>query len=76
MASKVAASGHPDRKLFLAMTGDYRPHGSLALTGKDGGPLEIEKVSTFTHLSDVELEQYIANLMAAESASGGVAQDT
>ena len=33
---------HQDRKLFLEMTGDYKPRGALALTGEDGGPIEID----------------------------------
>lgn len=35
-------SGHQDRKLFFEMTGDYRPRGTVALTGEDGGPIMIE----------------------------------
>ena len=34
--------GHRDRRLFLEMTGDYKPRGALALTGEDGGPIEID----------------------------------
>jgi len=45
MAGMADPRAHPDRKLFLEMTGDYRPKGALALTGEDGGPLEIEYVN-------------------------------
>lgn len=48
---------HQDRKLFLEITGQYKPSGKVELTGEDGGPIDVREVS---ELSDEELERIAA----------------
>lgn len=64
VASTADTYAHSDRKLFLEMTGDYRPRGSLALTGKDGGPIQTEDVG----LTDDERANRITALLDAARA--------
>ena len=33
---------HPDRKMFLEITGDYKTKSAFAVTGEDGGPVEVD----------------------------------
>jgi hypothetical protein len=56
---------NPDRKMFLEMTGDYKPKGQVALTAPNGGPLQIQTADQFEDLSDEQLDQLISNLQAA-----------
>lgn len=45
VATTPEPNAHSDRKLFFEMTGDYRPRGTMAITGdEDGGPLTIDLV--------------------------------
>jgi hypothetical protein len=44
VASMPDPKAHQDRKLFLEMTGDYKPKGNVSLTGPDGDPLIIRIV--------------------------------
>ncbi|RPI64255.1 MAG: hypothetical protein EHM48_01150 [Planctomycetaceae bacterium] len=53
---------HPDRRMFLEMTGDYKPKGQMALTGENGGPVQHQGASDFDDLSDAELDQAILNM--------------
>lgn len=48
VATQWDAKAHPDRKLFLELTGQYKPAGKLALTGEDGGPVDYREVSELT----------------------------
>ena len=56
---------HPDRRMFLEMTGDYKPKGQLALTNPAGGPVQLESIDEFADLNDEQLDQVIDNLEAA-----------
>lgn len=56
---------HPDRRMFLEITGVYRPKAMTALVGADGGPVQTQEVSDFEDMSDDELDQVIRNLSAA-----------
>src|SRR3990172_6309321 len=74
MAAMRDPTAHGDRKLFLQMTGDYRPREALELTGKDGEPIELLDLGSFTQLSEDEIDQLISNLEAVQNAvSGGTA---
>jgi hypothetical protein len=55
---------HPDRKMFLEMTGDYKQKSVTALTGENGGPVEFEDVG----LTDEERSQRIVALLEAARA--------
>jgi len=46
VATMPEPSAHSDRKLFFEMTGDYRPRGTVSLTGEDGGPIVIEALDS------------------------------
>lgn len=52
VATQWDAKSHQDRKLFLEMTGQYKPAGKVELTGEGGGPVDVRDVS---ELSDDEL---------------------
>jgi len=41
VAKRKNPESHRDRKLFLEMTGDYKPRRAMELMGEDGGPIEI-----------------------------------
>lgn len=56
---------HPDRRMFLEMTGDYKPKGQIALTNPDGGPVQLEDVTDYSDLDDEQLDRAIDNLEAA-----------
>ncbi|HJW90252.1 MAG TPA: hypothetical protein VJ436_06395 [Anaerolineales bacterium] len=58
--------GHRDRRLFLEMTGDYKPRGALALTGEDGGPIEIDLEMDYRR----DMAELAAILMAARAGEG------
>jgi hypothetical protein len=45
---------HPDRKMFLEMTGDYRPKQAIEASGPGGGPVETRNVN-LSGLSDADL---------------------
>lgn len=68
VASMIDPRGYNDRRLFLELIGDYKAKGELALTGGDGGPVEILGGFDVSKLSDEELEQLLANLRAVEAA--------
>lgn len=57
---------HQDRKLFLEMTGQYKPKGAIEMSGGDGEPIEYRNVG---ELSDEELER-----IARGGSRGVVAQ--
>lgn len=40
VAKTADAKAHQDRKLFLELTGQYKPAGKVELTGADGEPVE------------------------------------
>ena len=65
VASDPDPKAHPDRRMFLEITGDYKPKGQVALTNPSGGPLQLEQVNEFTDLDDEQLEHVIANLQTA-----------
>lgn len=54
VATQADARAHQDRKLFLEMTGQYKPAGKVELTGEGGGPIDVREVG---ELSDEELER-------------------
>ena len=57
VATDADAKAHQDRKLFLEMTGQYKPAGKMELTGEGGGPIDVRDVG---ELSDEELERIAA----------------
>lgn len=70
VASTHDPGAHNDRKLFLEMSGDYKPRQAMELSGANGGPVHTLAVADLAGLSDAELEQFIANLQAIERAAG------
>jgi len=58
-ATNPDPKSHPDRKLALEMLGDYRPKQATELTGKDGGPVQVD----VGVLSDEERAGRIAALL-------------
>jgi len=54
VATQADAKAHQDRKLFLELTGQYKPAGKMELTGEGGGPIDVREVG---ELSDDELER-------------------
>ena len=58
--------GHPDRRLFLELTGDYTPRQKVEQSGPEGGPIS-HKVDVVETMSEAELDQLIANLQTALS---------
>ena len=45
VATTPEPGAHSDRKLFFEMTGDYRPRGTVAVTGgEEGEPLSIQVI--------------------------------
>lgn len=65
VASSPDPKAHPDRRMFLEMTGDYKPKGQIALSNPDGGPVQLEAVSDFEDLEDTDLDRLIDNLEGA-----------
>jgi len=62
---------HQDRRMFLEMTGDYRPRQAIEASGPGGGPVEIRNDDIdLSGLSDEELAQMagIAGKLRANSA--------
>lgn len=57
VATQNDAKAHQDRKLFLEMTGQYKPRGALEMMGEDGGPIEYREAD---ELSDDELARIAA----------------
>lgn len=57
VATQANSKAHQDRKLFLEMTGQYKPAGKVEVTGEDGGPIEYRDVN---ELSDEELARIAA----------------
>lgn len=57
VATQADAKAHQDRKLFLELTGQYKPAGKVELTGDGGGPIDVREVG---ELSDEELERIAA----------------
>lgn len=64
VATQADPKAHQDRKLFLEMTGQYKPRGTVELMGEDGGPIEYRDVN---ELSDEELAR-----IATGGSSGAV----
>jgi hypothetical protein len=62
---------HQDRRLFLEMTGDYQPKGTVAMTGAGGGPVDVNLIGVIGEMDDAQLEQFIRNCQAAEGGAGG-----
>jgi len=69
VASDPDPKAHPDRRMFLEMTGDYKPKGQVALTNPVGGSV-LESVDHYKDLDDDDLEQVITNLQAAARIAG------
>lgn len=70
VASTPSPLSHPDRKMYLEMTGDYKPKAQTVLTGANDGPITFD----FSELSDAELERIAAGAVSSEHpspASGG-----
>jgi hypothetical protein len=44
VARRPDPSAHQDRRLFLEITKIYQPKGQVALTGEDGGPVDVVHV--------------------------------
>lgn len=63
VATTPDPKGHPDRRLFLELTGDYTPKQKVEQSGPEGGPIS-HKVDTDS-LSEAELDQLILNLQTA-----------
>lgn len=70
VASTPDPQSHPDRKLYLEMTGDYKPRQALEMTGAEGGPVRTLNLGDVASLSDDELERFIANLQAITGDAG------
>ena len=73
VAKRKDPEAHRDRKLFLEMTGDYKPRQVRELTGEGGGPIDFKE--TFGELSDEELDQLIKNLHM-DSQKAGKSKET
>jgi hypothetical protein len=65
VAKLADPKAHPDRRMFLEMTGDYKPKGQIALTNPAGGPVQLEQIDDYADLNDEQLEQVIDNLAVA-----------
>jgi hypothetical protein len=61
VASMPDPKANPDRRMFLEMTGDYKPKGQVALSNPDGSPM-LGGDGYLNTLSDEELESVIRNL--------------
>ena len=68
VAVRKDPEAHRDRKLFLEMTGDYKPRQVREMTGEGGGPIDFRE--TFGELSDEELDQLIKNLHMDSQKTG------
>jgi len=71
VASSTDPRAHPDRRMFLEMTGDYSPKGTVALTGAAGGPIGLAHgidAASLAELSDEELDtlERIAGRLAGD----------
>ncbi len=68
----VASSHDPkaasDRRVFLEMVGDYKPKSAMAVTGEDGGPIEVD-IETLGARRWAEIAPLLAQLN--EEAQGG-----
>lgn len=69
VAKQPDAKSYQDRKLFLEITGQYKPTGKMELTGEDGEPIEFKRASELT-------DEELANIAAgggpgASAASAG-----
>jgi hypothetical protein len=42
VASSRDTSAHSDRKLFLEMTGDYKPRSGISISGDNGGAVQVK----------------------------------
>jgi hypothetical protein len=62
------AKAHQDRKLFLEMTGQYKPKGSVEVTGEDGEPIEFRNAN---ELSDDELARIATGSGVGVAAPAG-----
>ncbi len=70
VASKDEASGFNDRQMLLKITGVIKDKVQMEHVGPYGGPVLVEGAIAFGDLADDELERVIANLQAAERATG------
>jgi hypothetical protein len=72
VASSRDTSAHSDRKLFLEMTGDYRPRSGISISGEGGGAVAVKfDVSGLpTDLLRVIADEGIAGGSAAVGAVG------
>ena len=70
MAALRDPGAHGDRKLFLQMTGDYRPREAIELSGRDGEPIETMELGYLAQLSEEEIDQLIVNLEEIQGAVG------
>jgi hypothetical protein len=70
VASTHDPGSHPDRKLYLEMTGDYKPRQAMELTGAEGGPVKTLNMGDVAGLTDDELDRFIANLQTIAGDAG------
>lgn len=70
MASKAEASGFNDRQMLLKITGVIKDKSALEVSGPGGGPVMTADAVQLGELTNDELERVIANLQAAERATG------
>jgi hypothetical protein len=76
VASTHDPSAHNDRKMFLEITGDYKPRQAMELSGADGGPVRTLNLGDVASLTDDELERFIANLQTIAGDAGDRADGT
>lgn len=68
-ASSPDPKSHPDRRMFLEMTGDYQPRGTVAVTGPDEGPVQVRY--ELGRLSDDELDELDRLARRLSGTTGG-----
>jgi hypothetical protein len=71
VARQKDPKAHPDRRLLLEMTGDYKPRQAVEQSGPGGGPIEFKRAE---ELSDDELATLAAGGDLAGDGSEGVDQ--
>ncbi len=70
VASTPNPLSHPDRKLYLEMTGDYKPRQAMEFTGEGGGPVKTLNLGDVAGMTDDELDRFIANLQTIAGDAG------
>ncbi|MCL4864132.1 MAG: hypothetical protein KJZ93_32285 [Caldilineaceae bacterium] len=67
VASEADAKAHPDRKLFLEMTGHYKPRSVQEIAGEGGGPVQVVTGDELA-IARRRAQQTEAKLLGDESA--------